>query len=77
MKTNYDYLIILEQGEKNWGAYSPDVPGCVSVGDSRDEALESFMEALEAHLAIMAEEGMELPQPAYYAVRTTEVEFTR
>lgn len=68
-----DYLIILEQGENSWGAYSPDVPGSVSVGDSRDEALAMFMEALEAHLAIMIEEGMELPLTMNYAVRTTAV----
>jgi predicted RNase H-like HicB family nuclease len=73
MKENYDYLIILEQGELNWGAYSPDVPGCVSVGDTRDEALAMFMEALEGHLAIMREEGMKLPVSSNYAVRTTAV----
>ncbi|MEZ5339137.1 MAG: type II toxin-antitoxin system HicB family antitoxin [bacterium] len=69
-----DYLIILERGESNWGAYSPDVPGCIAVGDSRDKALALFMEALEAHLAAMLEEGIELPHTTNYALRTTEVE---
>jgi predicted RNase H-like HicB family nuclease len=34
-----DYVVIVEQGEKSFGAYVPNLPGCVAVGESRDEAM--------------------------------------
>jgi predicted RNase H-like HicB family nuclease len=40
-------LVIIEKGESFYGAYSPDVPGCVAVGDTREEALQLFREALQ------------------------------
>ncbi len=58
------YLVIVEGGEngENYGAYSPDVPGCVAVGDTIDEVLQTMYEALEFHLEGMAMDGEELPE---------------
>ena len=55
------YVIILEPGPNNWGAFSPNVPGCVSVGATAEETLANFQEALAAHLEFMQEDGEPLP----------------
>ena len=56
-------LVIIEKGEKSYGAYSPDVPGCVAVGDTREEVEQLMKEALQEHLQMMREENLPLPQP--------------
>lgn len=66
-----EYLVILEPGEKNWGAYSPDVPGCIATGATRDEVEKLFREALEFHLEGMVEEGLAIPEPASVASKVT------
>jgi predicted RNase H-like HicB family nuclease len=55
-------LVIIEKGEKSYGAYSPDVPGCVAVGDTREEVEWLMKEALQEHLQMMREENLPLPQ---------------
>lgn len=44
------YTVIIEQGETNYGAYVPDLPGCVAVGETRDEVTALIHEAIEFHL---------------------------
>lgn len=44
------YVVILEDGPSSWGAYVPDLPGCVAAGETREEALELIREAVEFHL---------------------------
>jgi predicted RNase H-like HicB family nuclease len=56
-------LVIIEKEESSYGAYSPDVPGCVAVGDSHDEVLRLFREALQDHLELMREEHLPFPEP--------------
>ena len=56
-------LVIIEKGESSYGAYSPDVPGCVAVGDTREEVLQLFREALQGHLELMRDEHLPLPEP--------------
>ena len=55
------YTIILEPGPNNWCIFSPDVLGCVSTGDTAEEALANFHEALEVHLELMLEDGDSIP----------------
>lgn len=55
-------MVIIEKGETSYGAYSPDVPGCIAVGDTREEALRLFRSALQDHLALMQEEHLPLPE---------------
>lgn len=56
-------LVIIEKGESSYGAYSPDVPGCVAVGDTREEVEELMREALRFHLQMLQEENLPLPEP--------------
>ena len=58
------YLVILEQGPSSFGAYVPDLPGCLAVGDTREEVLTLIQEAIEFHLEGLKEEGQSIPRPA-------------
>jgi predicted RNase H-like HicB family nuclease len=63
-----EYLIIYERGENgDWGAYCPDVPGCVAVGDSRQVVEKLMSEALPDHIALMREIGDPVPEPRHLA----------
>ena len=57
------FTVILEQGESSWGAYVPDLPGCIAAGDSRDEVLKLIHEAVELHIEDLKEQGELVPQP--------------
>ena len=70
------YLIILEKGESNYSAYSPDVSGCIATGKSVEETLENMREALEFHFEEMLENGEAIPVPKslnYYVEKTDEI----
>lgn len=54
-------LVIIEKEENSYGAYSPDVPGCVAIGDTREEVERLMREALREHLQMMQEEHLPLP----------------
>ncbi len=58
-----EYVVILEKGENCWGAYCPDVPGCIATGPTREEAEALFHEALEFHLEGLALAGEPIPEP--------------
>ena len=56
----------------NWSSYVPDLPGCVSVGDTLDECRTMMSEAIAAHLSFMRKRGASIPAPAAVA-ETVEV----
>ena len=56
------YAVVFEKAPNNWGAYAPDVPGCVSVGDTWEEMLEMIQEALTFHIESMLEDGDPVPE---------------
>jgi predicted RNase H-like HicB family nuclease len=58
-----EYVVIIEQGESSVGAYVPDLPGCVAVGETRDEAMELIREAVELHIESLRENGEPVPAP--------------
>ena len=57
------YVVILEKGDSSYGAYVPDLPGCVAVGETQSETLRLIQEAIEFHLEGLREEGKLFPQP--------------
>lgn len=70
------YLIIIEKGENNYSAYSPDILGCAATGKSVEETLENMRGALEFHCLGMVEDGEEIPAPKslnYYLEKTEEI----
>lgn len=60
------YLVILEKGETSFGAYVPDLPGCVAVGETKDETMQLIREAIEFHIEGMRAGGETVPKPTSY-----------
>ena len=59
----YAYTVVIEKSENNYGAYVPDLPGCVSTGATIDETRRNIQEAIEFHLKGMREDGEQIPLP--------------
>ena len=57
------FLIIVEETDTGYSAYSPDVPGCAAVGDTREGVEQNFREAIEFHLEGLRLEGYDMPEP--------------
>jgi predicted RNase H-like HicB family nuclease len=57
------YLVIIEEGPTSFGAYVPDLPGCVAVGTSRPEVTRLIHEAIAFHVEGLKEGGLPLPPP--------------
>ncbi|PDW04918.1 type II toxin-antitoxin system HicB family antitoxin [Candidatus Viridilinea mediisalina] len=57
------YVIIIEQGQTSYGAYVPDLPGCVAVGATADEVRALIHEAILLHLESLQADGLALPPP--------------
>lgn len=58
------YMVVVERGETSWGAHVPDLPGCIAVGETRDEALRLIREAIEFHIERLRQEGLPVPAPS-------------
>jgi len=56
-------MIVIEEGETSFGAYVPDLPGCVAVGETESEVKQLIQEAIEFHLEDLLETGTEIPKP--------------
>ncbi|HKM90907.1 MAG TPA: type II toxin-antitoxin system HicB family antitoxin [Candidatus Acidoferrales bacterium] len=67
------YLIVIEETQTGFSAYSPDLPGCISTGPTRVDVERNMQEAIEFHVAGMREDGLAVPEPhsssAYVDVR--------
>jgi predicted RNase H-like HicB family nuclease len=71
------YTIIIEKAASNYAAYSPDVEGCCTTGDSLESTLACMREALEFHFEGLVEYGLEIPKPLgllHHLAHSTEAE---
>ena len=57
------YTVIIEKGPTSYGAYVPDLPGCVAVADTREEVAALIQEAVVSHLELLAGDGQPIPEP--------------
>ncbi len=57
------FLVVIERADSNYSAYSPDLPGCVATGESRQEAVANMHSAIELRLAGLREDGLPIPEP--------------
>ena len=57
------YLVVIEEGENGFGAYVPDLPGCIAAAASREEVARLIPEAIQFHLDGLAEDGLPIPLP--------------
>lgn len=58
------YLILIEKSKTGYGAFVPDLPGCIAVGDTEKEVAELIKESVRLHLETMREDGDEIPEPS-------------
>lgn len=61
------YLIIVEKTNTGYSAYSPDLPGCVSTGQTRDEVEANMRDAIQFHIDGLKQDGYEIPEPSTYS----------
>lgn len=59
-----EYVVIYEQGPMSWGAWVPDLAGCVGAGETRAEAEQLIREAIEAHIENLREHREPAPPPS-------------
>ena len=68
------FAVVIERTGNGFGAYVPDLPGCIAAGDSREETERLIREAMMLHLAGMREDGERIPEPTTFAIEV-EVPF--
>ena len=61
------FLIVIEQADGNYSAYSPDLPGCVATGKTRDQVACNMHEAIDLHVRGLLEDKLPVPQSRSYA----------
>ncbi len=59
-----EYVVIYEQGPTSWGAWVPDLPGCVAAGETRAEVERLIREAIDDHIESLREHGEPVPEPS-------------
>ena len=57
------YAVVVEKGPTSFGAFVPDLPGCVAAGETREETMELIREAIEFHIEGLRADGEEVPMP--------------
>ena len=57
------YLVVIEQGSSSFGAYVPDLPGCIAAGETREEVATLIQEAIELHIEDLKTQGQQVPSP--------------
>jgi len=62
----HKYLVIFEKTDNNYSAYSPDMPGCIATGKTRNEVEKNIREAMSFHIEGLKEDGLPLPEPAAF-----------
>ena len=62
------YLVIIEAEPESYGAYVPDLPGCIAAGETAEEVTQLIREAIELHLEVMRENGDPIPPPTSTAI---------
>jgi len=62
----YRFLVVIEETESNFSAYSPDLPGCVATGESREDVENNIYEAIRFHLQGLQEDNQVIPRNSSY-----------
>ena len=60
------YLVVFEKANKNYSAYSPDLPGCIATGATRKEVEKNIKEAISFHIEGLREDGIPTPEPSSF-----------
>ena len=62
------YLVVFEKDTNSCGAYVPDLPGCVVIGETMEEVRGLIAEAIQFHIKGLREDGLVVPLPSSTAV---------
>ena len=65
------FLVIYEKSGTCFGAYAPDLPGCVATGRTLDETSKRTAKSMEMHLSAMRENGDPIPEPSHFELVET------
>ena len=63
----YRFLIVIEKAKNNYSAYSPDLPGCVATGKTREQATRNMYKAIEMHVRGLLEDKLAVPKSHSFA----------
>ncbi|MEW6379583.1 MAG: type II toxin-antitoxin system HicB family antitoxin [bacterium] len=63
----YRFPVVIEKANNNYSAYSPDLPGCVATGATREEAEQNMHEAIEMHVHGLLEDNLPVPESSSFA----------
>ena len=66
--TMHRFLVITEKADGNYSSYSPDLPGCVATGDTREESEQTMYEAIQFHIDGLLEDNLPVPDSDSSAV---------
>jgi len=61
------FLVVVERADGNYSAYSPDLPGCIATGETREEVERNMHEAIEMHVQGLREDNLPIPEPRSFA----------
>ncbi len=61
------FLIVIEKADGNYSAYSPDLPGCVATGKTRQQATRNMHQAIELHVRGLIEDKLPIPKSRAFA----------
>ncbi len=61
------FLVVIEKAEENYSAYSPDLPGCVATGETREDAEQNIYSAIEMHVRGLIEDNLPIPGPQSFS----------
>ena len=62
------YTVIIEKGPSSYGAYAPDLPGCIAAAETKEEVSKLIAEAVEIYVEEMRKDGLPLPVPQHSGV---------
>ena len=63
----YRFLVVIEKANGNYSAYSPDLPGCVATGETREDTERNMHEAVQMHVQGLIEDGLPIPESESFA----------
>ena len=63
----YHFLVVIEKAHDNYSAYSPDLPGCVATGETREEVERNMYEAIQMHVQGLLEDNLPVPESQSFA----------
>ena len=63
----YRFLVVIEKANGNFSAYSPDLPGCIATGATREDTEKNMHKAVEMHIRGLLEDKLPIPEPSAFA----------